>query len=171
MIDKSEIIIWEGMPRTGAFFWNSRILFYLILAFIYLSSIFMMVVSFAFRTYLNETQTILIIYLIIIPFIFLLNDLRRHKTKYVLTNDRLIIKYYWLGNNIKSYKLSEIKQIRIREFDEDYTTLIINKESSFLKKISEIGLEYRFIGQSNRLEYISDYESFLNNFNQDIIVN
>ncbi|MCB0457834.1 MAG: hypothetical protein KDC91_08830, partial [Flavobacteriaceae bacterium] len=70
-----------------------------------------------------------------------------------------------------SYKLSEIKQIRIREFDEDYTTLIINKESSFLKKISEIGLEYRFIGQSNRLEYISDYESFLNNFNQDIIVN
>ena len=165
MLETNEKTLWEGKPRTGIFFWNKWILYYLIISFIYLTAlivIFVWILFYLEKVSLGINKVGLIIALIFVlglPLRFILNNFRRRNTFYTLTEKRIFIQYIWFGTKIRSYELENIEQITLRKLNPEYGTILINYYTSWFNKIFTIGIESRWSAQSRRLEYISDFKS------------
>ena len=166
MINNDEKILWEGKPKTGLFFWNKYILYYLIISFLYLTALIVIFVWTMF--YLenvpfdsNVGLIIASVFVLGLPLRFLLNNFRRQNTFYVLTEKRIFIQYIWFRTKIKSYELKNIQQMSLRKFNQEYGTILINYEQHWFNKVITIRIETRCMKQSKRLEYISDVKSVL----------
>jgi len=171
LINNDEKILWEGKPKTGLLFWNKYILYYLIISFLYLTALIVIFVWTMF--YLenlpfdsNVGLIIASVFVLGLPLRFLLNNFRRQNTFYVLTEKRIFIQYIWFGTKIKSYELKNIQQMTLRNFSQEYGTLLINYEQHWFKKIMTIRIESRCMEQSRRMEYISDVKSVLQIINK-----
>ena len=158
-INEGEKILWTGTPEKNStnlgyiFFCSILSLFFLIFSLIWTSVVFA-----------NNAPTLFKIVGIVFITIGLFgtfihifsHKIRRSKIYYAISNKRIYIEYWFLGTNIKSYRITSLPAPKIRAKSNGLYTVLINYEKPFHYKLINFAPEYSWRDQYRRFEYIKD---------------
>jgi len=164
-LKEEETIIWTGNPKKNEF--NSTYVFICIIGGLILLT-FASIWNIA--VWSNNSPTFFRVFGILFLFIgafggiihILLHKFRRSKKFYAISNKRIYIEYYSFGKRIKSYNIKSLPNPTLKNYSNGIGTIQINYEKPYSSKVFSFAIEYNWLDQYRKLEFIQNPRKVLN---------